>query len=132
MRCSAKGDGPPDQVHGDVIPPDLMGEDPQQVKGIGVVWLLGQNLSIEGFGLRKLPSLVVLQGDLQGFLDRLFAHAGQYPAQATRSQGGDITHAAILIEAHGSKIIKLPISAPLPGVCKAPASALAPRPPSVR
>jgi hypothetical protein len=53
-----------------------------------MVGLLGQNLSIEGFGLRKPPGLVVCDGGSQCVLDSGSCHAGQYPAHAALSQGG--------------------------------------------
>jgi hypothetical protein len=39
---------------------DLVCEQPQHVEGVGVIWLLREDLAIERLGLRKLPGLVVL------------------------------------------------------------------------
>ena len=47
-----------DQIHRDIIPSGLMCDNPEQVQCISVVGLLGENLFIQNFGLRKLSRLM--------------------------------------------------------------------------
>ncbi len=39
-----------------------------------MLWLLGENLFVEIFRLRKLAGLVVLNGELKGLFNREFGH----------------------------------------------------------
>jgi hypothetical protein len=41
-----EGDGPPDQIRGDVMPPDLMGDDAEKVQRLSMIRLLGENLTV--------------------------------------------------------------------------------------
>ncbi len=83
-----EGDGPTDQIHSNVTPSQLMGNQSQVVHRSGMLRLLGQDLPIKPLGLLQPPRLVVLQCQIEGVLDRELGHAvnGQYPTRITLSQ----------------------------------------------
>ena len=62
-------DGPADQFDGPRRLAALMGQDPQQMQGIGMPRLHFQDFQIEGLCLRQLALLMQGQGLLQGGLD---------------------------------------------------------------
>ena len=47
----------------------LMGEDSEEVEGIGVSRVHGEDLAVDGFGVGEAPGLVVLDGELQSLRD---------------------------------------------------------------
>ena len=64
-----KCDGLSDQFHGNFISAQLMCNDSQQMKGIGVAWFRGQDPPVEGLCLGQARRLVVLDGKFKGLLD---------------------------------------------------------------
>ena len=65
-----EGDDPTDQIHRHVIASRLIGNHSQTVHRIGMLRLLGQDLPVKLLGLAQAPGLVVLQGQIEGLLDR--------------------------------------------------------------
>jgi hypothetical protein len=80
-----EGNGPTNQIHCNVIPSQLMGDQSQVVHGNGMLRLPGQDLPVEPLGLLQPPRLVVLQGQIDSVLDCELSHAatGQYPVWTT-------------------------------------------------
>jgi len=52
-----------DPLHGKLVLAQLVGEDSEQVQGIGMIWLEGENLPVDLLGRLESPGLMVLKGD---------------------------------------------------------------------
>ena len=55
-----EGDGLADQVGGSVVPPHLVRDHSQMMKGFGMLGLAGENLPVKPLGFRQFSDLVVL------------------------------------------------------------------------
>jgi len=69
-----EADGPPDQIHGQIIPPQAMDDHAQKMQRIKMVRLPGQNVSVQPFRIGQTAGLVMLQRQFLNLLDRKFGH----------------------------------------------------------
>jgi len=66
-------DGPANPLHREVMAPDLMCDDAEQVQGVGMVGLRGKDLAVDRLGFRKLPGLVAPNRQIEGLGNRHIA-----------------------------------------------------------
>jgi hypothetical protein len=67
-------DGLPDQIRGRVVAADLVGDKSKMMQRNRISGLGGQNLSIKPLGLLQSPGLMMLDGLIEGLLDRELGH----------------------------------------------------------
>jgi len=64
------------QVHGELVAANLSGENAEVMEGFGVAGLGGEDLAVQGLGIREPPGLVVLERKGEGLWDRDRGHGG--------------------------------------------------------
>ena len=57
----AEGNGAGEQVCGDVVAAMLLREDAEEMEGVGVIGIDGDDLAVEVFGLGEVSGLMMLQ-----------------------------------------------------------------------
>ncbi len=71
-----------DQLYGNLVLAELIGDDPEQVQRIWIVWLDLQNSLVQVFGFRQAPRAVMFQRELYRILNgevRFRTHARCQP-----------------------------------------------------
>jgi len=59
-------DGLANHLHGEVMAAGLVGDDPEQMKRVGMTWLHGEDLAVKRLGFGQAPGLVVLERQIKG------------------------------------------------------------------
>ena len=59
-------DGLANHIRGEGMAAGLVGDDPEQMKRVGMVWLRDKDLAIERLGFGQAPSPVVLEREIEG------------------------------------------------------------------
>jgi hypothetical protein len=82
-----ESNGLTDQLHGDIVPSELMRDYAEIMQCLGVARFHRQNLPVERLRLCKPSRLVVLKGNLEGLLNR---HGlADLPRRAGKEIGSD-------------------------------------------
>ena len=58
------------QIHREVMPADLVGDEAEEMHGAGMVGLRGEDLTVEGLGFGQSPGAVALEGQIESFRER--------------------------------------------------------------
>jgi hypothetical protein len=91
------------QLHREVVPAGLLSDDAKQVKRVRVVGLRCEDLTVERFGIRQPPGLMVLNRDLKRLWNRHIANCG---LPESSSDFGAATDSALELEG----LLRMPLT----------------------
>ena len=74
--CGVYSNRAADQGDAFVAPSELGVECAEEMEGVGVIGILGEDLAVEGFGLREAAGLVMGESGLEGLFEGEFGHGG--------------------------------------------------------